>query len=196
MRKYLFSLRSLTLGALIAAFAATPAQAATMSTVTCPNVTFSQPFLSLGDSNWYTLVPGQNVGWFTGAGWTFTGGAKALTTTLANGSTGSALDMPAGSRAVSPPMCVATGYPIARMMSRTLASAPGSVTFYVSPAGSGMLGSAMPVLGTPTWALSPPVNVAPGNVSGTILVQFTFIAPARGSDFQIYNFYVDPRMCR
>ena len=85
------------------AHAATPVQTSACSE---PSYAFSQPFSSVKDSNWYTLAPGQSVNSFDATGWTLSGGAKLVTTTLADGSTGTVLDLPAGATAVTPPMCV------------------------------------------------------------------------------------------
>ena len=101
----------------IAAFAAAPASAATtnpLDTSMCSNPTLSQPFLSVGDHNWYTLMPGESADSFAGGGWTLSGGAKIVTTKLADGTTGSVLDLPSGLKAVSPVICVTSAYPTAR----------------------------------------------------------------------------------
>jgi hypothetical protein len=44
------------------------------------------------------------------------------------------------------------------------------------------------------WTASDPFNVHPSNQAGWQLAQFTFVAGGKASDFQIYDFYVDPRM--
>ncbi len=195
MKQYLFSRRVLGWATLLAALALVPAQAASASTtLTCPTPALSQPFLSLGDSNWYTLVPGEGADNFAGTGWTLTGGASITATKLADGSTGSVLNLPAGSRAVSPAMCVSGGYPTARMITRTLGSASSASTmFYVSPAGSANLSGGMPVLTTPSWAVSAPVSVAPGSTAAE-MVQYTLVAGAKAAALQVYDLYVDPRM--
>jgi hypothetical protein len=142
------------------------------------------------------MAPGESPDNFAGNGWTLSGGASIETTKLADGATGSVLELPAGSSAVSPPMCVDGSYPIARMVTRTLGAAPSNATrFYTSVVGTGSHSGGMPVLGTPAWAVSPPDNVAPGG-AGAEQVQFTFVAGAKAADLQIYNFWVDPRMCR
>lgn len=174
----------------------TAAQAATTQTdpSSCPAAAVSQPFLFAGDSNWYTLVPGQSPGNFDGAGWTLGQGATITRTTLPDGESGSVLNLTAGSSAVSPPTCVQTGEPLARMLTRVVSGAPtNDVAFHVSLVGGGTFGGSMPVLGSASWAASPPVNVAPGNI-GVKQVQFTFVAGQKVSDFQIYDFEVDPRM--
>ena len=100
----------------------------------CSAPQLSQPLLSVGDSNWYTMTPGETVDNFDGSGWTLTGGAQIKTTTLADGHTGSVLDLPSGSKAVSPTMCVNTGYQTVRTDVRNVVGAEG-VQFYVSYAG-------------------------------------------------------------
>jgi hypothetical protein len=137
MKNYLFSLRSLVLGGLVAAFAAAPAQAAVspVDTSICSNPVLSQPFVSAGDFNWYMLMPGETPGNFDGSGWTLSGGAKIVTTTIADGSTASVLDLPSGSRAVSPTICVTSAYPTARAMVRDVVGSEG-IFFYVSYEGT------------------------------------------------------------
>lgn len=200
MRKYLFSLRSLTMGALLAAVAAVPAQAATVAdTSMCSTPVFSQPFLSLGDRNWYTLVPGQSDNNFDGAGWTLSGGARIVTTRLADGSTSSVLDLPSGSKAVSPTICVTSSYPTARAMVRNVVGSEG-VFFYVSYQGTSTWETPKntgQVHGSGTaWTAVTPVNLQPYNAAGWQPMRITLVPGGKTSDFQLYNLYVDPRMCR
>jgi hypothetical protein len=164
---------------------------------TCPSVLLTQPFLSYGDSGNYMIMPGESPDNFTGAGWTLTGGASVTTTTLADGKTGSVLNLPSGSKAVSPVVCVTSSFPTARTMVRNVAGAEG-VQFYFAYGGTNTWGNPQnsgQVHGKQNaWTLSDPVNVQPRNQSGAQMVQFTFIPGGKTSDFQIYNFYVDPRM--
>jgi hypothetical protein len=193
--------RAAGLAVLIAAVSAGSAQAATAANATvdtswCSSPSLAQPFLSAHDSNWYTLMPGEVAGGFDGAGWQLSGGATIVTTTLADGSTGSVLNLPSGSKAISPPMCVSSDYPTARAMVRDVVGAEG-VFFYVgydgtntwtNPRNTGQVhGSAN------GWALSGDVNVQPSNVPGWQPVRFTLEAGGKTSDFQVYDFYVDPR---
>src|ERR1700733_8620297 len=115
-------LRSIGIGAAVAAFGAVPGQAVaqgatsttatsgtaatSVDTSTWANPLLTQPFLAWGDSNWYALAPGETADAFGGAGWGLTGGAKVATTTLKDGTTGSVLDLPRGSTAVSPKVCL------------------------------------------------------------------------------------------
>ncbi len=85
----------------------------------CPGQSFSQPFSALGDYNYYTLVPGSEFN-NPPEGWELRGGAQVVSTTVPNGSGGAALDLPSGSSAVSPPVCVTLRYPSARVYVGTL----------------------------------------------------------------------------
>ena len=143
------------------------------------------------------MAPGESVDSFGGNGWTLSGGAKIETTHLAGGKSGSVLDLPSGSQAVSPVMCVDNGYQTARTEVRNVVGSEG-VFFNVSYAGTNTWTSPQnsgQVHGQQTsWTLSDPVNVQPSNTSGWQLVRFTFVPGGKTSDFQIYNFWVDPRM--
>lgn len=208
MKKFLFSRNFIRLGIAIGTFAAFPvgiASADTPPSPACPGEQFSQPFLAFGDSQSYTLVPGESPDSFDGTDWILSGGASIVTTTLADGSTGQVLDLPAGSTAVSPPMCVSTGYPFGRMMSRVVAPPPGKpapkdghlpdphVTFSVAAVDGSDHERHMDLPGKVDWALTHKIPVAPGN-PGTGDVYFTFTAKPDSSELQVYNLYVDPRM--
>jgi hypothetical protein len=203
MTKDLFSRRSLTLSGtlavLLVGLAASPALANTSSvdTSACAAPQLSQPFLSVKDTNWYTLTPGESVDSFDGSGWTLTGGANIKTVRLANGQTTSVLDLPSGSKAVSPTICVDSGFQTARTMVRNVVGAEG-VFFYVSYAGTNTWNNPKntgQVHGQHTdWTLSDPVTVQPSGIAGWQLVRFTFVPGGNSSDFQVYDFYVDPRM--
>lgn len=200
MKQRPFSRRALGLGVLLAALGAAPAQAKppwAVDTSMCAAPQLSQPFLSIGDSNWYTLVPGESPDNFDGAGWTLSGGARIITTTLPDGKTGSVLDLPTGAQAVSPTVCVQSNYPTARSMVLNGASSKG-VSFSVAYAGTKTWGNPHATgrlygraLG---WSPSDPVQVNPNKPAGWQPVQFTFTADKTPGDTQIYNFYVDPRM--
>ena len=172
----------------------------------CSAPALSQPFLSWQDTNWYALAAGQSANNFNGTGWVLSGGARIVPTALANGTTGSVLDLPSGSQAVSPTICLTSDYPTARMMVRNLSgSNGGNVTFSVSYAGTS---SASAPLKTGTfkttgnqgvsgnWLLSQPADLQPSaTVSGWQPMQIV-LAPSgpKKSEFQICNLYVDPRM--
>jgi hypothetical protein len=198
MKKHLFSRRWLGVAiALVVFMGGIGASPALADTSTCSPPSLSQPLLWAKDTHWYTLAAGQTPGNFTGDGWTLSGGANIITTTQADGQTGSVLDLPSGSKAVSPTMCVDLGYKTARTMVRNVVGGEG-VFFYVSYAGTTTWNKPKntgQVHGAHSdWTLSNPVNVQPSSDPGWQEVRFTFVSGGTGSDFQIYDFYVDPRM--
>lgn len=212
-------LRSIGIGAAVAACGAIPAQAiaqgATSTTPpsgtpatsvnasSCANPPLTQPFLAWGDSNWYALAPGETADAFGGAGWTLTGGAKIVTTTLQDGTTGSVLDLPRGSKAVSPTVCLTSAYPTARMMIRNVSgSNGGSVGFSVSYTGTSTANSPLQTGSFNTtgsagvargWFLSAPADLDPSTSPGWQLMKITLTADGP-KEFQAYNLYLDPMM--
>jgi hypothetical protein len=197
MKRRLFVVRMAPLAAVLAGLAAAaPAQAATtaLSPSSCSAPPVSQLFLSWGDSNWYAMVPGESPDNFAGTGWTLSGGAKLTTQTLVDGSTGLVLDMPSGSKAVSPELCVGDGEPRARTLIRYGSGSSGSVAFTPYDLTTNTKLGTMQLPGSAKWSLSPPVNVLPGAISGWHIMQFTYVAGGKTSDFQIYDFGIDPRM--
>ncbi len=173
-----------------------PATASAVDTSMCFSPQLSQRFLSFNDMNWYTLAPGETSDNFDGGGWTLSGGAQIITTELADGQTGSVLDLPSGSKAVSPNICVESDYPTARTM---VQNGPGAnIAFAVSYDGTPSWDKPLPaggIKGAGTgWSVSAPFQVHPGNLPGWQLVRFTFASNGKGSDAKIYNFYIDPRM--
>jgi len=196
------------ISALMGVVAANPASAATTTLIpssstntdpgTCASPSFSQSFLSIRDRNWYTLAPGQSPDGFNGSGWTLANGAHIAAAQLQDGQAGSVLDLPSGSVAVSPPICVTSDYPSARTLVRNVVGGDG-VQFYVSyqgtrtweqPQNTGQLHGQQN-----QWTASNPVNLQPDHhTHGWQIVRFAFVAGGRTSDFQLYDFYVDPRM--
>ncbi len=173
-----------------------PLTQASIDTSACSDPLLSQPFVSSNDANWYALAPGETADNFDGGGWTLSGGAQIITTQLADGQTGSVLDLPSGSTAVSPSICVESDYPTARTMVQNGKGA--NIAFAVSYAGTPSWDKPQPagsIKGSGTgWSLSNPFQVHPGNLPGWQLVRFTLSANGKASDAQIYNFYIDPRM--
>jgi hypothetical protein len=197
--------RQLAMLGAFAAFAATGSAVANAATTAppaptsiCPAPVLSQPFVGLRDTNLYALAPGQTPDNFTGAGWTLSGGASIVQATLADGATGNVLDLPSGSEAVSPVICVASDYPVARMMVRNLKGAEG-VSFnvqYQATASANTPHNTGQVHGNGTgWTTSDPVNLQPqGNSTSWQLVRLVLIGKGNTSHFQVYNIYVDPRL--
>ncbi len=207
MKKGLFSLRVIGAAIVLTAVAAAPALAdptvnwsslaVSVDTTSCSTPLFSQPFAGYKDSNYYALAPGQAPDAFLGAGWTLTGGAHFVTTTLADGTQGQVLDVPSGATAVSPPMCVTNAYPTARTMVRDTAGGAGLQMFVDYTAngawGKGIATGSVHGPGS-AWGASGVINIHAGNGLGWQEARFGFVGGGGGNDTQIYNFYVDPRM--
>jgi hypothetical protein len=191
--------RSASLGLLSLSMVAVPAQAATSSVNAsqCSSPELFQPFLYAGDGNWYTALPGDTYDSFSGQGWQFSGGAKLLSTTLSDGKAGSVLDLPSGSKAISPVICVTSEYPTARGVVRNVKGAEG-VFFYVEYEGTNTWSKPKntgQIHGNGTaWTLVTPVNLQPEKTSGLQPMRITLVPGGTTSDFQVYNLFADPRM--
>lgn len=167
-----------------------------VSTMSCVDPTLTQPFAPFGDQNYYVLAPGESDSNFSGDGWLLLNGANITTATLNDGTTTNVLDLPGGSMAISPPMCVASNYPTARTMVRQV-SGGGGVHVFVTYAGSSSWTKARDggvANGKANgWSLSDNVKLNPANTAGWQIVRFALV-PNNDShnDYQVYNFYVDP----
>ena len=190
------------------AVGAVPAQAATKSPggsteitspLQCKEAVLTQPFLYVGDTNWYTLAPGQAPDKFEGKGWTLSGGTSLKTVIVEDGKTGTVLDLPSGSTAVSPNFCITKEYPTARAIVRNVIGSEG-VSFNVSYLGTASWltpKNTGQVHGSGTaWTPVTPVNMQPYGVEGWQVVKLTLVPGGTKSDFQLYNLYIDPYVRR
>jgi hypothetical protein len=171
----------------------------TQAPATCEGQTFTQQFDAYKDSNFYTLVPGgefNNVS----QGWELSNGAQIVETTRPDGTTGGVLNMPSGSVAVSPPVCVTLQYPTARVSVQDVRGSEGVAVAvaYANTKTAEAPKNVGQVHGQQSsWTLSNPFNVQPqtaGHSEETREVRFVFTAQGKTSDFQLSGLYVDPRM--
>ena len=190
---------SAILVAAVAGLTATPAIAAETQSdrAPCSPPQLSQMFLSYDDSGWYTLLPGETTNSFDGGGWKLGGGAQIITTRLGDGHLGPVLDLPSGSVAASPLVCVSSSFTTARTLIHTLARNDG-VSVYVSSAGADT-GSGPQSLGQirasgTDWTASDPLSLQPAIRGGWQRVRFTLVPLGKRSEYQLYNFGLDPRM--
>ncbi len=189
-----------TLVAAVAALTATPAMAAGSlgDQTQCSAPPLSQLFLSYSDTGWYTLLAGETTNSFDGGGWMLGGGARIVMTKLIDGHVGPVLDLPSGSVAASPLVCVSSSFTTARAMIRTFAKNTAGVSVYVSFAGSddrGGLRSLGQMRGSATdWTASDPLSLQSAIRGGWQRVRFTLLARGQRSASQLYNFGLDPRM--
>jgi hypothetical protein len=187
---------SIAFAAVAGGLAASPAHAAiaipdAAPLSSCAQQAMSQPFAGLKDQHFYTLAPGGD---FSSADdWQLSGGASVVDS---GDQAGGVLDLPSKAQATSPVMCITTDYPTARLHVRNVKGSEG-VFFYVSyfqngtwttPKNTGQFHG-----DHASWTLSNPMNVQPQKVSGWQQVRFTFVAGGTTSDFQVDDFWVDPR---
>jgi hypothetical protein len=164
------------------------------SALECAAPEFSQSLAGYGDKRWYVHAPGGDFNSDSAAGWQFGGGASLVP----DSHDGEALELPAGSVAVSPAMCVDLTYPTARMWARNVRG-KAKVTVGVAYAGTKTaraphwVGDLKPA--SSDWSLSHDFKVEPqtaGKKSGWRLVAFVFVADKAG-DARIDDLFVDPR---
>lgn len=154
----------------------------------CSNPVLTQAFLPANDQNYYTQAPDFST-------WTLANGAQVEPATLADGTTGQVLDLPAGSMAVSPNICVTSAYPTARMMIRRLLGGDdisfrvsyGSTNSWTNPHETGHVHGNLT-----NWSLSDSVNLQPANTAGWQIVRLTLVPGGSHSEFQVYNLQLDP----
>jgi hypothetical protein len=178
----------------VAAFSAAPALADNSAPApdpsSCSAQVPNQVFMGNGDFNYYVPAPDAST-------WTLSGGAHLVTTQLADGTQGTVLDLPAGSQAVSPYICVNSSYSTARMMVDSLkggdnvqfAAAYSSSHDWPNPHGTGGANGQ----GT-AWTLSNPINLnvpnlpgGPANANSWQIMQITLTPGGGHSEFQVYG---------
>jgi hypothetical protein len=174
------------LAAALSAIAAAPAAAFGPA---CSTPTMTQAYSAWGDSSWYTLAPGQTAGDFNGDGWILLGGARIVTTQLDDGTTGHVLDLPAGSRAISPLFCVDPTYRTVRAMTRSVNGPAGASLFFTYAWGRTAANS---VSGDSDWNPTRSLDLYPSSTGGWQLAKFKFSTGLGRGDLQVYNLYVDP----
>jgi hypothetical protein len=203
MRKYLWGLRSLALGAVTAgiALAGLPAtsSAALISTGACDSSSLSQPFADWGDANQYKLVSGGD---FEGSlsGWTLSGGAHVADGSSPYDGGSKVLDLPAGASVTTPFTCVNAAYPSFRLFARNdglLSTIVPQVVYRLPLLGNVALPIGAAAL-SPAWNPTLPMLTASAVTGllngGTAQVALRFTAAIGPSE--IDDVYVDPMMRR
>lgn len=179
--------------AALAATATTPAHAAELS---CPSEPSSRIFLRWLDPAHYVPMPG---GSFEQDGWTLTGGAQRVPGNepwrVAGADHASALSLPAGATAVSPPVCVSVDRPTIRAFARNDGGLLGSVRVNVlvpTALGEVRLPVGLHLDPTGRWAPTLPMPVVANLLTllgGPGDVRFEFVS---GGDWLVDDVYVDP----
>jgi hypothetical protein len=197
---------ALTMAAALSTTAAlaAPAHAGvlTKSATGCADPVLSQPFKAWLDSSYYKPVDDFES---AADGWTLTGGAKVVAGNAAQhvggGDDAQSLQLPAGSSATSPAVCVGLNEPTLRYFARKNSGLLSTLTVSVQvqlqlgvwvtlPIGVDLGGSWHPSL--PTLVVANLLPLLPPDMTA---VRFKF-APLLGGSWQIDDVYVDPRMSR
>jgi len=191
---------ALAVGAAIAALAA-PAPANALLGLGNPcGSTMSQPFTQFGDNASYTLIPGGSFE-SGDVAWALKGGASIVSGNEPFAGSGSkALNLPAGSSATSPFMCVGTLSPTLRLFGFASSSSTALSVEVLAKNVFGVLtvlnvGIVYP--GQTSWA--PTSSALFLQSLGALLTNTTSIAfrfaPVNGS-WTIDDTYVDPFLCK
>jgi len=194
---------ALTLALVAAMFASDAAWAAQKPRAAgdCPGRSLAQVFLPWGDEGWYTPLP--DGGFELGAqGWTLEGGARVVAGNepfrVGGGDDSRSLLLPAGSAAVSPPLCVGRDHDTLRGFARHVGPRSSQLVVKVIwqpqpgrtrtlPIGNLHADSAW----LPTRIMKLAVNALGLRPGETTEVSFSF-APRGGGEWWIDDFYVDP----
>jgi hypothetical protein len=190
----------LVLGAVFAAMATAPPANALLGLGNPCGSTMSQPFAQFGDNASYTLVPGGSFEPGTPA-WSLKGGASVVSGNEPFANSGSnSLNLPAGSSATSPFMCVGTLSPTLRLFGFASSSQSALSVQILAKNIFGLLtvlniGIVYP--GQTSWA--PTKSALFLQSLGALLTNTTSIAfrfaPINGS-WTIDDTYVDPFLCK
>jgi hypothetical protein len=187
--------------AAISAAVSAPAQAGvlTKSATDCGDPAISQAYKPWSDPSSYKLVDDFESG---ADGWTLSGGAKVVAgdATPKIGAAGErySLALPAGSVAVSPPVCVGLNEPTLRAFARKNSGLLSTMSVWVDVQTSLNVWVTLPIgvdLGGgwhPTLPMLVVANLLPLLPPDQTAVRFRF-APLLGGSWQIDDVYVDPR---
>jgi hypothetical protein len=152
----------------------------------CPDQPLAHTFLPWLDPAWYEAAPdgGLEAG---GAGWTLADGAAVVDGNNPYQAGASALSLPAGASATTPPVCVDVAHPTLRFFARG-----GSGPLVVTALFRDSLGlphelSVGVALASSDWAPSAVMPVAGNAVSGQVSFRFS-----SGGDWRVDDVSVDP----
>lgn len=194
--------------AIAAAVAAAPASSAVAAT-SCAG-TLTQPFAAWGDLSHYTLLPDGDFE-AGGQGWTFARGAQVDDSGNGNshaqalaGTRTHSVIIPSGGSATSPPVCVGSDSPYARMFAKTVRRSPvtgSSLQVEIltqRPNGSVQAKCMGRVPEISEWDATRRMSIAQGQLGvqhtgNTATIRFRFTAVA-GATWRIDDVYLDPRM--
>ncbi|HET8565405.1 MAG TPA: hypothetical protein VFL77_02925 [Solirubrobacterales bacterium] len=179
----------------VAAFSATAAQA-------CNYTGAEQVFRPWGDQHSYVLAPdgGFEAG---GQGWLLNGGAATVagneSFNLDGAGDSRSLSLPAGSSAVSPPICMSIDTPIIRLVARNGGDSGSGlrVEAIYSLLGLVHTKAISTVYAGPSWAPSQQLStvLSLSTLVGTLIpssIQVRITPVGSGGNWQVDDLYVDP----
>lgn len=161
-----------------------------------------QVFKPWGDSHSYVLAPdgGFEAG---GAGWSLAGGASAVAGNesffLNDGGDSRSLSLPAGSSAVSPPICMSLDTPIFRLMARNTGSPSAGLRVEATYKLLGLVRTktVSTVAAGASWAPTQQMStvLTLSTVVGTLIpsaIQIRITPVGSGGNWQVDDLYIDP----
>lgn len=168
--------------------------AAAGDTSRCAAPEYSQPFLYAGDEGSYRSMPGDTVDDFSGEGWQLSGGAQIVSTTLADGDKGWALELPRGSKAVSPAICATNSHASARAIVRHVKGS-GALRLYVEYQGPSRWASPQSAgqfhAQSGKWALASARGSQPHGAFESQPERITLLPGPGAGKLQLYDLYLD-----
>jgi hypothetical protein len=167
------------------------AQAAKVANVeaTCAPRVFTTTFAQWADTALYTLTPGGDFE-SAASGWTLTGSAALVAGSSPFASGHSSLSLPAGTSALSPPICVEKGYPSWRFAARSTRGKLAIEVVYPKKTKEDVTFAP-----AASWGLSPVLDLSEGQFGkGAAFIQFRLTAS--GATVGVDDVYVDPFLRR
>jgi len=189
--------RGLAVLAVLAAVGGAPAAARATS---CPDPSVAQVFRPWLDPAWYMSVPDGGLE-HAGQGWTLAAGATVVQGNepyfVAGAHDHQSLSLPAGSAAITPPVCISVDHPAIRFFARNTGaatSALGVSVIFHSLDGSMTSLSIGQLTGGGGWAPTPvvPVTVNLLSLLGDQWVSFGVAPIDTSGNWQVDDVYVDP----
>lgn len=161
-----------------------------------------QVFKPWGDNHFYVLAPdgGFEAG---GAGWALSGGASTVAGNesfyLNDAADQRALSLPAGSSAVSPPICMSLDTPIFRLLARNTGDPSAGLRVEASYKLLGLVRTktVSTVKAGPDWAPAQEMStvLTLSTVVGTLIpssIQIKVTPVGSGGQWQVDDLYIDP----
>jgi hypothetical protein len=192
MRKLLVSM---TAAVAVLAFSAATAQACSYSGA-------EQTFKPWGDNHFYVLAPdgGFEAG---GSGWSLSGGAATVEGNesfyLNDAADQRSLSLPAGSTAISPPICMSLDTPTFRVLARNTGDPSASLRVEATYKLLGLVRTktVSTVKAGPEWAASQQMStvLTLSTIVGTLIpsaIQIKITPVGSGGQWQVDDLFIDP----